>query len=140
MADDPKLASDELKSLKTVFIGSNLIFWVLAVFFIVNVYKMKDTMDQMKNHLQMMMGQNLSGYELVDEEGKTVYRFQRMQMMPEDYMGMEGMEGMPGMPGMPGPEGSHAAPPPGGETPAATKEEGGGHEGHNHDHGEGSHD
>jgi hypothetical protein len=114
MADDSTGVSTaqaaEIKSLRTVFIGSNLIFWILAIYIINVMNKMNDRLNELNTTTRQVMtvagGLNLEGLQIVtpddlttpEDESTPVYEFRRVMadmMMMDD----EGNP-LPGDPGM----------------------------------------
>jgi len=113
MADETKAAvsAEELKSLRTVFIGSNLIFWIVAVAMIIYLQKIDAKLEKLHTAMTGLQvvasNSNLESFQLVegdwsrhfsepDQKGepKVVYSFRRIEPeMPEDGMPM-GPDGM----------------------------------------------
>ncbi len=91
--------NSDLKSLRTVFIGTNIIFWILAIFMINIMLMMNRQLTSLNRTVQSVMhvagNPNLDGYEIVagDDEEKVIYKFRRM-MMPEEEMMLD-ENGMP---------------------------------------------
>lgn len=100
MSDAAQSNQQQLKSLITVFLGTNLIFWILSIFIIVQVYDINATLKGIKEQMTFQAAANtqLSNFQIVDADGKVVYSFQQVQM-PYDEMNGIGPDGLP-MPGM----------------------------------------
>lgn len=89
MADEAiKLDSQDIRSLRTVFLGSCLIFWILAIFIIVSLQNVHQELQQVNRSVMNLMtitgGRALDSYELVAADpqdislAKVAYRFRAM--------------------------------------------------------------
>ncbi len=101
MADETRssaLTAEDVRSLKNVFIGTNLIFWILAIFLIWIMYSVNKQLASLNattsSIIQSLSGAQLSGmqivegevaYDAVGDEQKVVYTIVRPQM-PDEYM------------------------------------------------------
>lgn len=100
-----ELTHQDLQSLRTVFLGSALIFVILTVFVIVTLNAIKEEMKGIRQDLgiltQMTSQNNPGQYEVVTpgeelgEEGEVVYRLRMVpqEVYPEDMIDPE--TGMP---------------------------------------------
>lgn len=98
MAEPSQMTAEEIKSLKTVFIGSNLIFWIISVFLIWILFGVNDQLKDLNQNVKMIqMGvkPGLDQYQVVDpaDDEQVIYMFRRLDY-PEDMM-MEEEYGMP---------------------------------------------
>lgn len=128
MADEtkPTVSSEEIKSLRTVFIGSNLIFWIVAVAMILYLQKINEKLEKLNTAVTSLQvatsNTNLESFQLVEgdwsqhymkpDQGEPVvkYSFRRVeQQMPDDGM-------------MPGPDGAMPVVPPAPVAPAPMPE------------------
>lgn len=91
MADDT--SQSDIRSLRTVFVGTSAILWILAVFIIMTLNSMKKTLESLQTTTQMQgmtIGQMSPGlYEIQDADGNLIYKITKIEEMDE-MMGMEG--------------------------------------------------
>jgi hypothetical protein len=88
---DPPAA--ESRTVRTVLIGSSMIFWVLA-FFVINVLndmsrELKDLNRRVDILINIVSGQSGERFHVTDEDGKILYSIERKPIQdldPDDPM------------------------------------------------------
>jgi hypothetical protein len=112
MADEtkPAVSNEDIKSLRTVFIGSNLIFWIVAVAMILYLQKISDKLEKLNTAMTGLQAvasnANLESFQVVEGDWSQHYMkpdqaepvvkfsFRRVEpQMPEDGM-VPGPDGM----------------------------------------------